>query len=221
MNKLKNRIINLGLSYKKEITTLIAINALILLLMVVPFLLNKLVLLIPIGLMLPLFNFIYIYRYKSMEESQAKNDLNDFVMLFTFFRIYIRNGYSVYTSLKEIRNFANPSLGKHIDELVNQIDVDKTITPFINFAHNFNDLLIEEMMISIYQMIDDGNNTSYLTQFELIFDKFSSLLHEKQIENKDHRLATMSYGPLIGSALLILMITVGIVAVIGDMMHGI
>ena len=77
------------------------------------------------------------------------------------------------------------------------------------------------MMVSIYQMIDDGSNSAYLSQFELIFDKFSTILHESELQNKDRKLASMSYGPLIGSAFLIILITVGIVSVIGGMLNGI
>ena len=40
--------------------------------------------------------------------------------LFSYFKIYIKNGYSVYSALKEIRLFASPSLGKLLEDLVNE-----------------------------------------------------------------------------------------------------
>lgn len=221
MSNLKKRIIDLGLSYRKEITTFVIINIFFILCAAFIVLLKKYLICIPIVLSLLVVDIVYILRYRFMEDNVRQENLKDFVMLFTFFRIYIRNGYSVYTSLKEIKNFANPALTKDLDELISEIDNDKTITPFIHFAHKFKDLIIEEMMVSIYQMIDDGSNSAYLSQFELIFDKFSTILHESELQNKDRKLASMSYGPLIGSAFLIILITVGIVSVIGGMLNGI
>ena len=156
-----------------------------------------------------------------MEKKQKQNNLLEFVNLFTFFRMYLKNGMGVYTSLREISAFANPSLKELLDRLLNDIDKDKTITPFINFAHNFDELVVEEMMISIYQMVDDGTNSSYLLQFELIFDKFSELLHKKQLDSKDKTLSTLTSSALVGSAYLIVFITFGVSNLLGVMISGI
>lgn len=220
MKKFKDIVIKLNLSYRRELTFLILGNVICLGLCALPFIFKNFSLFLIVGAGLVLFNFIFFYRYKAMEEKQINNNLKDFVELFTFFRIYIRNGFSVYSSLKEIKNFANPSLTEQLEILINEIDHDKSVTPFIRFAHNFKELIIEEMMISIYQMVDDGNNSNYLSQFELIFDKFSSLTYEKELQNKEKNLTMTSYGPLIGSAILIIMITVGVVTIIGDMVNG-
>ena len=76
------------------------------------------------------------------------------------------------------------------------------------------------MMISIYQMIDDGSDSNYLVQFELIFDKFSELLHTKQLNNKDKSLANLTMTSLVGSAYLIITITLGVVTLLGEMLNG-
>ena len=130
--------------------------------------------------MIVLFTYFYFSRYKGMERKRKQIDLIEFVNLFTFFKMYLKNGFGVYSSLKEIANFANPSLREKLEKLISDIDVDKTIEPYINFAHSFEELIVEEMMISIYQMVDDGADSNYLIQFELIFDKFSELLHSGQ-----------------------------------------
>ena len=220
MKHLKQRIIKLGLSYKKEMIIFFLGNTVILSLIAVPFLLNNLMLLAIVGTFLFIFNFIFFFRYSSLERNKRNEELREFVALFNFFRIYIHNGYSVYSSLKEIRAFASISLSESLETLIAEMDEDKSVTPFIKFARRMDDLIIEEMMISIYQMIDDGNNSAYLNQFELIFDKYSSLMQESEIRNKDRKLGSMSYGPLIGSGFLIIMVTVGVIEVIGEMLNG-
>ena len=167
------------------------------------------------------FTYFYFSRYSSIEKRQKQDNLLEFVNLFTFFRMYIRNGFGVYTSLQEVSKFANPSLQELMKKLIEEIDKDKTISPFMNFAHNFDELVVEEIMISIYQMIDDGTNSNYLMQFELIFDKFSEILHKGQLDSKDKKLSTLTSSALFGSAYLIVMITMGVINLLGVMISGI
>ena len=221
MSKLKERLIRLNISFSKEIVRYVIFMVILTVGFVVAALLAKMyALLIIMGFVLVIFTYFYFSRYKSMEKRRKQDNLLEFVNLFTFFKIYIRNGFGVYSSLKEISTFANPSLREEIEKLLQAIDEDKTITPFINFAHNFDELIVEEMMISIYQMVDDGSDSNYLLQFELIFDKFSELLHSGQLLSKDKTLSSLTSSALIGSAYLIIVITVGVITLLGDMING-
>ena len=220
-NKLKDKMSSLHISYSKEIVRYVIISVLITVSFVVAALLSKkYVLFIVLAMTILIFSYFYFSRYKSLEKKQKQEDLIEFVNLFTFFRMYLKNGFGVYSSLKEIAAFANQSLKEKLEILISQIDEDKTITPFINFAHHFDELIVEEMMISIYQMIDDGSDSNYLLQFELIFDKFSELLHSQQLNGKDKTLSNLTSTSLVGSAYLIIMITIGVVTLIGEMLNG-
>lgn len=220
MKQLKNRMINLGLSPKKEMSTGLLISLFFIGLGVASLFLVEtyLYLGISLGVML-IFNIFYFTRYSSMEKTQADQAKQDFVSLFTFFKIYLHNGYSVYTALKEIQSFADKQLAMFLSELIHDIDEDKSITPFIRFGRKFNDLVIEEMMISIYQMIDDGSNPSHLSQFDLIFGKISDLAYQKELNKKRNGLASMSTFPLVGSGVLIIMVTIGIITVMEEMIN--
>ena len=147
--------------------------------------------------------------------------MQDFAVIFGFFRIYIHNGNSVYTSLKEILKFANEDLKRLLDTLINAIDNDKSVQPFVEFSKNFNEIIVEEMMISIYQLIDDGGSSENLMQFELIFDKFSDTLYQKYLRNKDSKLGTICSSALLGSGFLIIVLTIGIMSVVGELISGI
>ena len=221
MSKLKERLSKLHISFNKEIVRYVIIVVLFAVTFVVVSLITKMYwLLIALGMLIVVFSYFYFSRYKSLENKQKDADLLEFVNLFTFFKIYLKNGFGVYTSLKEMANFANSSLKEKIEKLIRDIDEDKSITPFINFARNFDELIVEEMMITIYQMIDDGADSNYLIQFELIFDKFSELLHQGKLNSKDKTLGSLTATSLIGSAYLIIMITVGVMTLLGDMLNG-
>lgn len=220
MKKIREKIIRLKLSPKKEFSILIGVILLFSITSSVLSFFMKSWLYLSFGIAFSvIFAYAFLSRYSFMLQSQNRANLEEFVNLFSFFRIYIRNNYNVYTALKEITYFANDSLRELLNNLVKEIDEDKSVKPFVKFAKNFDEIIIEEMMISIYQIIDDGGQNNYLAQFELIFDKFSDLITEKNLRSKESSLSTLSTAPLIGSCFLIIMITIGIIGVLGDMMN--
>ena len=222
MKKLKEKMLFLGLNPKKEFLLILIVDLVLLGIGICLFLILKQLIygLTFIGLIF-IFDLAFLSRYSRQINDINTKNLQEFAVIFGYFRIFIRNGYSVYSALKEIINFSNPRLKKLLEDLVLEIDNDKSVQPFIKFAKQFNEIIIEEMMISIYQMIDDGQTSDYLVQFELIFDKFSDLLYQKYLRNKDSRLGTIASSSLIGSSYLMIVLTIGIVSIIGEIINGI
>ena len=222
INKIKNQILKLGLNPKREVLILLVVNLLLIISGLVVFLILKQVIYAAICVAIAfLFDLVFLTRYSKQIDTKSVENLQEFATLFGYFRIFIHNGYSVYSALKEITPFANNDLKNHLQKLIDDIDKDKTVQPFIDFAHEFNEIIVEEMMISIYQLIDDGESSDYLIQFELIFDKFSDLLYQRYLRGKDSKLGTLGSAPLIGSCFLIIVLTIGIISVIGELINGI
>lgn len=220
MKKFKSKLQFLHLDFKREILKIIAIPVALISVGTVVSILLKSFLYVGFGIGFGAISVVLlIASYDTRIETINRDNLEDFVNLFSFFRIYIKNGFNVYGALKEITFFANPQLKEMLDKLIEDIDEDKSVQPFIKFARNFDEIIVEEMMISIYQMIDDGEQSNYLNQFEMIFDKFSDLLVEKNLKKKDSSLGSLSSAPLIGSCFLIIMITMGIIGIMGDLMN--
>lgn len=221
MFKFKERLINLNISFSKEIVRFVIITVvLFVVFLLMAIFLKFYPLLIIYAIVMVVFAYLYFTRYKSIEKKQKSDDVMEFVDLFAFFRIYLKNGFGVYSALKEISMFANFSLRGKLEQLLSEIDEDKSITPFMNFAHHFNELIVEEMMVSIYQMIEDGTDANHLIQFEIIFNKLSDSLYEEKLNSKDKSLSMITATALVGSAYLIITITIGVVTLLGDMING-
>ena len=222
MQKLKEKMVYLGFNPKKEFLKLVIVDLALIICGISLFLLSKsLFYMFAILGISVLFTIVYLTRYGNQIDKENALNLEEFCTLFAYFKIYIHNGYNVYSALKEISKFANKSLKKLLDELIHEIDEDKTIEPFIKFAKNFNEIIVEEMMLTIYQMVDDGINSEHLIQYELIFDKFSDLMYQRSLKRKDSRLATISSGCLVASSYLMVVLTIGIISVIGELINGI
>lgn len=222
MKKLKEKMLLLGLNPKREFLIVMIADLVLVLAAVLTFIFLKQVLYLASLLAVAfIFDLLFLTRYSKQISNKNTENLQEFAILFGYFRIYIHNGFSVYSALKEIISFANTTLKKDIQELISEIDSDKTVQPFINFGKKFNEIIVEEMMISIYQMIDDGENFDYLVQFELIFDKFSDLLYEKYLRAKNSKLGNLSNAPLIGASFLVIVLTIGVISILGEVINGI
>jgi len=222
IKSLKAQMLKLGLNPKKEGLIILIVDVILIASAVALFLIFKEVIysLICLGVTF-LFDLLFLSRYSRAIDAKNIENLQEFATLFGYFRIFIHNGYSVYSALKELIVFANEDLKSSLQKLLSDIDNDKSVQPFIDFAKGFNEIIVEEMMISIYQLIDDGEQSDYLMQFELIFDKFSDLLYQRYLRGKDSKLGTIGSAPLIGSCFLIIVLTIGIISVIGELINGI
>lgn len=214
---LKDRITALGLSYQKEIivVTLIAfvtLGATLALILALKQLLLGVLLSGggAVGL------YFYLSRYSSLERKQEKERVDQFVSLISYFEIFISNGHNVYTSFKMLLDYCDSFLNEAITNLLNQIDVDKTVGPYITFASKFNDHIVESLMLSIYQMVDNGEGAMNLNEFDILFNNIKEKYQEDLIENKKKSLESLNSFPLIGAGAITLVLSLSIVSVIGD-----
>ena len=118
------------------------------------------VLIAPIGLFLAGLYFVYT-RYDAILKGKSDENQEEFVRLFTYFSVYIGNNYNVYKGLESIIPFASPKMAEKLQKLLKAIDEDKTVQPFADFAAEFPDPKIREVMISIYQMVEEGSLSRY------------------------------------------------------------
>ena len=176
LNSFKDKLTYLGLSFKREILILVALNlALGMVMFVLIFFKVSLIIIIVVGCMFPVFNYLYLCRYG--DEIRKINELhnNEFISLLPYFEMFIANHNNVYKSFQMLLPYSSEWMYERIDTLLKEIDQDKSVAPFIKFGNQFTNLVFQNVMISIFQMIDDGASSNYLTQFDLIFDKFSDL----------------------------------------------
>ena len=213
----KERLSALGLSYPKEILIIILISILSVAIFLVLYLVLKelYVALIALALGVVILYF-YTSRYKSLEKQKEKENVDELISLLAYFEIFISNGHNVYTSLKMLLPYSSQYLSDAITSLLNQIDVDKTVGPFITFASKFNNRVIDSLMLSIYQMVDNGENVIELTEFDLLFNNIKNK-NQEELTNSYHKsLDSMNSFPLIGAGAITIILSISIISIIGD-----
>ena len=157
---------------------------------------------------------------KSDQKKEEMALRKEFVNLFGFLEIYLSNKIPPYASLQKLLPFASETMGKRINELIDGIDHDKSVAPYVQFASSFSSFAIKEVMISVYLIGELGFESEYLTQFHLLFSSFSEQEKRDQLDQKGKRLGNLQFFPLVGSALTMLMVTLGIMGAIGGIING-
>ncbi len=161
--------------------------------------------------------FQYIADSKKREEIALEKE---FVHIFSFFEIFLRNRIPVYSALHQLLSYASESMAEKLRTLIEEIDQDKTVEPYVHFASHFSSLAIKEVMISIYLLVEQGENDAYLRQFSTLFSTFSKEEKKMMREKRLTSLANLHFFPLVGSAVTMIMITIGIMNAIGGIVNG-
>lgn len=167
-----------------------------------------------------LFTYYYGSRYSRMLEKQALLNEEEFVRLFTFFQVYLNDGYNIYNALQALLPYASEGVREHLEKLISDIDNDKTVAPFVEFGSHFKDIQIHQVMLSVYQMVDQGTSDVYLRQFQHIFGKLSDQKHELSMSRRIDKVSSLSVLPLIGSGISMIMLLTALVEIMGGVMNG-
>ena len=219
-NSLKQTIEFVGLSYKKEILKVVLINLFLIIgCLLMYFLLDNLLYSIMLFIGLSLLDFFLLTRYNDKKQTILKNRENELVAIISYFEVYIQNNNNVYQSFAQLVPYCSDWMKEKIETLLSEIDQDKTVQPFINFANNFQQLSSRSLMLSIYQMIDQGENSEQLIQFNVIFEELSRNRNRELISQQDRALSNMSTFPLVGAGLITVTLTISILTILGDLIY--
>ena len=68
-------------------------------------------------------------------------------------------------------------------------------------------------------MVDQGENSEQLLQFNVIYDELAKNRNKEMIGQKDKSLSSMSTFPLIGAGLITVSLTISILSILGDLIN--
>ena len=218
MFNLKETITFLGLSYKKEILKILLINVIVIGFVIgAYFLFDQMYIFMMVAIGGIFLDYFFISSYSNKKASLLEERESEFVSIISYFKIFISNKNNVYHSFECLIPYSSEWMSNEISNFLHEIDMDKSVKPFVNFASNFNSPTIENVMMSIYQMIDEGESTNRLTQFTFTFEQFSKQHKDNLIDKKQKSLDIMNTFPLIGAGGATLVLMFSILTVIGDL----
>ena len=219
-NSFKQTIEFVGLSYKKEMFKIALVNAIFIFGSLIGFILTKNITIPMVAtVILGLLDFFLLTRYSDKKKTILKNRENELIAIISYFEVYIQNNNNVYQSFNQLIPYCSDWMKEKIETLLKQIDEDKTVQPFVDFANNFQSLSTHGLMLSIYQMVDQGENSEQLLQFNVIYDELAKNRNKEIIDSKEKSLANMSTFPLVGAGLITITLTISILSILGELIY--
>ena len=218
MKRFDDLLVFIGANKKKEILKFVIANITVISLTILAFVFLKQWLFIFVGIMaMAISNYFLFNSYLAKKKEIIKERENEFVTMMGYFQFFIGNSYNVYQSFQSLIPYASPWMEEQIQALVMEIDNDKTVKPFINFANKFSSKVAGNVMLSIYQMVEEGEGGLHMMQFESLFQQLSRNLNNQLIEEKERSMSSISSLPLIGAGAITVLLTFGIISVMGEM----
>mgnify|MGYP003571382763 CR=1 FL=1 len=217
MKKLKERILKLNLNPRNELIKFILlwvigiVGAILVFIFINSWTYFAIVLLVTL-----LLTDLLYQRYSYLEEVKRKRLENEFFEMFSYLRIYLVNKQNVYQALKESSQFTSIEMKEEVNKFLGKIDEDKTVVPFLEFSKKMKNKIIEEVMISLYQMVDAGSSINYLNQFIQLFENFQARFKKEDLDKRLRKLDLFNTLSLLGVGYLMIIILLVIVSIIGD-----
>ena len=219
-SSLKKTIDFIGLDYKKEIIKIAIINFALLALSAVTIIFTKMPIIIAFAVLIVLgVDYFFYFLYSSRKTMLIKERSDEFVHIVSYFRIFIKNKNNVYQSFNRLMVYSSEWMKDKIEIMLRAIDGDKSIKPFTDFAEKFDFPIARNVMISIYQMVDEGERSEHLNQFTILFEQMSRTLLEERKDRKLKSFDIISFFPVVGAAIVTLALTFSMLMVVGDMIN--
>lgn len=219
-NKFKKYVEDLGFSYKKEVSLIVVGNLIIFLGIIASLLLVKeLFISVSLSLLILFFNLVIYYRYSNQKRLILESHEEEFITVISYFQIFVNNHFNVYQCFQMIVPYASEWMNEKISQFLYEIDNDKSIKPFVTFASHFKASIAHNVMLSIYQMIDEGESSNHMMQFTILFEQLSRAHHKNIIDKKEKSMSSLATFPLFGAGAITLLLTFGVISIMGDMIN--
>ena len=220
LNNFKKTIEFLGLSYKKEQIKIIVSNVVLLALFAVLLFFNRTPFVIVIGALVILGINYYIFSSYSLRKQKLNKDRADeFVYIISYFRIFISNRNNVYQSFNKIIDYSSDWMKEKLEIFLRAIDGDKSIKPFTDLADRFELPIARNVLVSIYQMVEQGETSEQLNQFTILFEQMSKTLNDERKDRKLRSFDLVGFFPIIGVGLVTIALTFSMLSLVGDMIN--
>ena len=169
--------------------------------------------------LLLILNYLIFSSYGARKRTILANRESEFITIISYFQFFISNSYNVYQTFQALLAYSSPWMSEQIQSLIYEIDNDKSVKPFINFANKFTSKVASNVMLSIYQMVDEGENSIHMLQFNALFQQLSKNHQKELIDYKDRKMSSLSTLPLIAAGAITVLITFGIISMMGEMIN--
>ncbi len=167
--------------------------------------------------------FIAKYEYwnlKSKFKQKASVSQLAFISFFGYVLVFLESNFNLYQSFKTSINYIDSSIKVQVEMLIKEIDEDKTVKPYMNFASKFNSQIVEQICLMLYQLEQNGYDATLLNRFSPLLEKLRSQTMDEYIQNQSTSLDIFGVFPLVSTVIITIALILGILQSLVVMISG-
>ena len=134
---------------------------------------------------------------KTKENKLIQDKEYEFANLLSYLLVFLDNNFNVYQSLQLSLNYCKECLVKDVETLISEIDLDKSIIPYQNFASKFKSNIIYQIVMMIYQLDINGYDAKYLANFPSLINSLKQARIDSIIQSRKMNMSFMTIFPII------------------------
>ncbi len=159
-------------------------------------------------------NFYLMHKYQVALEQLESERVSAFIEAFAVIKIFLANQFNVYRAIEEAIKYVPKVIREDMFRLLEDIDTDKSIQPYVKFSKKFKPLIIEQLMIGLYQLDAEGSGLMQLDAYDYLFDQFQTQKTNDARIGYEGRLDSMNMWPLLGAGIITINLLFGIINLI-------
>ena len=157
-----------------------------------------------------------ILRFYYLAVKRENENFHALVILFRHLYVDVNHNVKVLEAFEKLKSFANLEINSYINNLLES--KDKTVAPYLAFAHQFPSLLIEEMMIALYRY-QNSSKPAYLSSFNDAYLKLRDLDNKQNKSRLHWQFDFIKITAVIGVAIILLIVIVSVVIMVGKFLY--
>ncbi len=161
------------------------------------------------------------FQKQVKQETDSHNLQKQMMDAYRLIKVLILQGQAPYQAMQTILPYLETNLAEAFQGLLIDIDQDKSIQPYLQFAKNFRSLMVEQLLFSLYQLENQGGDGRQLQQFQYLFDQVEHQFYQQELLQFHEKMQQQNHWVMLATAMIAMTLLVGVMQLIGGMLYGI
>ncbi len=173
-----------------------------------------------LGVLIIGFGFVFFYMHISALRSMSKQLTNSKEIAFNGFYRYVitllKNNHILYSALQASLEYVDEVLIDDVNILINDMENDPSLEPFMRFSSNFDDDTIKQMIILLYKTQEVGIINDVLDSINECMVHLQDTSIKNYINKEEKKIERFYMMPIILSAAVMIIISFYVFSLIGQ-----
>lgn len=165
---------------------------------------------------------LFLMHFINIEKNYLKHINSKEIAFYSLYRFLINmldNQMILYNALKESYEFVDEILKEDVAQLIENIEIDTSIQPYIQFSNNFQNEQIKQMILLLYQAQESNHSIQILENMNQTILQIQDSSLQDMVIQECKKLDKFAIIPLILSATTIVLISLFMFKMIGGALH--